>query len=87
LKVIFVPVLSVSPMTASGPRAPAAILLEVDVPLALDLHLEPLAHGVHRADADAVQTRADLVARVVELPAGVEHGHHDLGRAHAALPA
>ena len=62
-----------------------AVLLEVHVPLALDLHLQPLGDGVHRAHADAVQPRGDLVARVIEFPARVQHGHHDLGRADALL--
>ena len=66
-------------------RCAAPVLLKMDVPLAHDLHLEPLAHGVDRAHPHTVQPSAHLVARVIELPSGVEHGHHDLGRAHTPL--
>ena len=66
-------------------RSAATVLLKVHVPLAADLHLEPLADGVDGAHADPMQPGADLVARVVELAAGVEDGHHHLGRAHPAL--
>ncbi len=63
-----------------------AELLEVDVALALDLHLEPFAHGVDGADADAVEARGDLVTFAwSNFPARVEHGHDDLGGAHAAV--
>ena len=55
------------------------------MPLALDLHLEPLADGVHGAHADAVEPSADLVARVIELAARVKDRHDDLGGADAAV--
>jgi hypothetical protein len=55
--------------------------LVIDVALALDLELQPLADGIDGAHADAVQTGGDLVARVVELPAGVEDRHHDFSGA------
>src|SRR5690606_39035235 len=61
----------------------ARVLLLPDLPLAAALELQVLADGVDRGDADAVQAGGDLVARVVELSAGVEDGHDDLGRAHA----
>ena len=64
-------------------RNAAAVLLEPTWPSRLISELEPLADGVDGADADAVETGRDLVARVVELAAGVQHGHHDLGRAHS----
>jgi hypothetical protein len=62
----------------------ATELHEVHVPFAFDLHLEPLGDGVHRADADAVESGRDLVARVIELAAGVQDGHHDLRGADVA---
>src|SRR5258708_5712 len=65
--------------------SPSAVLLEVDMPLSLDLHLEPLAHGIDGANTDAVQARADLVARVVELPPPVKNSHHDLARTDTSL--
>ena len=75
-----------SPMAASGAlRHAAVVLLEPDLALALDLESQRFGDGVHGAHADAVQTGAHLVARVIELAAGVEHGHHDLGGADAAL--
>ena len=64
-------------------RNTAPVLLEPDVAFALDLELETFGDGVDGADADAVKTSRDLVARVIEFAAGVQHGHHDLGRADA----
>ena len=46
--------------------------------VAHDLDLQPARDGVDAADAHAVQTAGDLVAVVVELAAGVQHGHHHL---------
>jgi len=65
-------------------RSAPSVLLEVDLAGALDLELEPFAHRVDRAHADAVETGGDLVARVVELPARVEDGHHDFGHVDVA---
>src|SRR5262249_3859455 len=64
-------------------RYATPVFLVPDVPLAPDLHLEPLGDRVDGADADAVEARGNLVARVIEFPARVQHGHHDLGRADA----
>src|SRR6267378_3754026 len=62
-------------LVALGPHlAPAA-----------DLDIEPLAERVHDRDADAVQTARNLVGRVLELAAGVEHGQHDFRRRLAGL--
>ena len=66
-------------------RRAALVGLLVDVAVAPDLELEPLRQRVHDRDADAVQAARDLVAVVVELAAGVQHGQHDLGRRPAAL--
>ena len=47
---------------------------------AIDRQLQPLGERVHHRDADAVQAAGDLVGVLVELPAGVQLGHDDLGR-------
>ena len=60
----------------------ALVLLVPDLSVAVDLHLEPFAQRVHDRHADAVQTARDLVRVLVELAAGMEHGHDDFeGRA------
>ena len=67
-------------------RIAAVIALLVDLAVAPDFQVERLRQRVHHRDADAVQTAGDLVAVVVELAAGVQHGHHDLsGRAPALV--
>ena len=57
--------------------------------VAPDGELEPFRERVDDADADAVEAARDLVGIVVggvlELPAGVELGHDDLGRRDAFL--
>ena len=63
-----------------GQRDAALVALGVDPAVALDLEVEPLGQGVDDRDADAVQAARDLVGLVVELAAGVEHGHDDFGR-------
>ena len=55
------------------------VLLLPDGAVAADFQLEPLGERVDAADADAVQAAGDLVGGVVELAAGVQHGHDDLG--------
>ena len=52
------------------------------VALAPDPEVQPVGERVHHADADAVQPARHLVAVLVELPARVQLGHDDLGRAH-----
>ena len=66
-------------------RRAALVALDVDVAVAPDLHVEPLGQRVHDRDADAVQSARHLVAVVVELAAGVQHGEHDFGGRTAAL--
>jgi hypothetical protein len=56
----------------------------VHVAVAADLGLEPLGERVDDRHADAVQAARDLVRRLVELPARVQHRHHDFDR---VLPA
>ena len=83
LKVTLVPRFLVVPVTSSRlDRIAAVVALLVDLAVAPDLELERLRQRVHDRHADAVQTAGDLVAVVVELAAGVQHGQHDFrGRA------
>jgi hypothetical protein len=46
----------------------------------MDGQVQDVGQGVDHRHADAVQTAGDLVGTVVELTAGVQHGHDDLGR-------
>ena len=79
--VILVPRRSVTPVCLNSRRRDAlGVLLVVDLAVAANLELEPVGQRVDRRHADAVQTAGDLVAAAAELAAGVEHGHHELGR-------
>ena len=83
---IFVPRFLVVPVTSRSAAGVAALVgLLVDLAVAPDLELERLRQRVDDRDADAVQTARDLVAVVVELAAGVQHGQHDFRRRLAAL--
>jgi hypothetical protein len=62
-------------------RHAALVALAPDEVVAVDLQLQPLGEEVDYRHADAVQTAGDFVGVVVELPAGVQLGHDDLGRA------
>src|SRR3546814_5508674 len=57
--------------------------------VAPDRQFEPFGQRVDDADADAVEAAGHLVgivvARILELPAGVKLGHDDLGRRNAFL--
>ena len=48
-----------------------------------DPQLQHLRQGIHHRNAHAVQAAGDLVAVLVELTAGMQLGHDDLGRRHA----
>ena len=86
LNVILVPRFLVVPVTSSAlDRIAAVVALLVDLAVAPDLQVERLRQRVHDRDADAVQTAGDLVAVVVELAAGVQHGQHDFRGRPAAL--
>ena len=61
-----------------GDAAPEFHLVELSV--APDLELQPVRQRVDDRHADAVQPAGNLVAVVVELAAGMQFGHHDLGR-------
>ncbi|CAB4346767.1 unannotated protein [freshwater metagenome] len=49
----------------------------------VDLDFDSLRECIHNGDAYAMETTRNLVTRSAEFAAGVEHGEHDLGRAHA----
>ncbi len=53
--------------------------------VAIDDQLQPVGQGVDDGDADAVQAARDLVGILVELTAGVQLGHDDLGSGDALL--
>ena len=53
--------------------------------VAADAELQPLRKRVHHRHADAVKPAGDLVGALVELPAGVQLGHDDLGGGDALL--
>ena len=59
-------------------RGALAVGLAEDLPVAADLGDEQRREGVHARDAHAVETSRDLVAALVELASGVQHGQHDL---------
>ena len=88
LNVTLVPRLCVVPVTSSvARRSPALVALLVDVAVAPDFEVEPLRQRVDDRHADAVQAAGHLVAVVVELAAGVQHGQHDFGgRLAAGVP-
>src|SRR5690348_5642900 len=52
------------------------------LPVALDPDLEPLGERVDDGDAHAVQSARHLVGVLVELAAGVQHGHRQLDARH-----
>ena len=81
MKCTSVPRRSVGPMTASGATAHAVAEFHlVDLAVAPDPQLEPVGQRIDDRHADAVQPAGNLVAVLVELAAGVQLGHHDLGR-------
>src|SRR3546814_20715438 len=57
--------------------------------VAPDRELEPFGQGIDDRNADAVQAARHfigiVVARILELTAGVQLGHNDLGRRNAFL--
>ena len=58
----------------------ALVLLHVDLAVAADLGLGPLAQGGDRLGADAVQAGRRLVRALVELGAGADGGQHHFER-------
>jgi hypothetical protein len=53
--------------------------MKVLLAVAADGQAQPLGQGVDAGHADAVQAAGHLVAVLVELAAGVQHAHDDLG--------
>ena len=85
LKVTFVPRRLVVPVISRSRRGRAALVaLLVDLAVAPDFEVERLGQRVDDRDADAVQPARHLVAVVVELAAGVQHGQDDFGGRFAA---
>ncbi len=64
---------------ASSPRIEVHVVI---LPSRLHPHLELLRQRVHDRHADAVQSARHLVAVLVELSAGVQHGHRELDTRH-----
>ena len=52
---------------------------EVLLAVAPDGEPQPFRQGIDAGNADAMQTARDLVGVLIELAAGVEHAHDDLG--------
>src|SRR3977135_1375298 len=68
--------------TGDAGRRDGHAVVELDLmrlAVAPDAQLEPYRQGVDDRDADTVQAAGDLVRVLVELAAGVQLGHHDLG--------
>ena len=81
LKRTIVPRLSVVPTSRQRRlRLAQTVFLLVEPAVAVDRQQQVLGQGVDDGDADAVQAARNLVGRVVELTAGVQHGHDDFGR-------
>src|SRR5690606_1500102 len=66
-------------------RVAHAVFLVVQLAVALDPQDKLLGQRIHHGHAHAVQTAGNLVAVVVELSAGMQHGHDDLGGGTAFL--
>ena len=60
-------------------RLAEAIFLAMQFAVAPDIQFQIVGKGIDHRDADAVQTARDLVGAVIELTAGMQHGHDDLG--------
>jgi hypothetical protein len=66
-------------------RLAALELEQVALAVAGDGDVHPLGQRIHAGHAHAVQAAGDLVAVLVELAAGVQHAHDDLGGAALGL--
>ena len=60
-------------------RIAEAILLRVELAVAVHGEVEHIGQRIDDRHADAMQTAGDLVGAVIELTAGMQHGHDDLG--------
>src|SRR2546423_1616882 len=84
--------LRVRPERQAGPGLPGdlallqlaglgvAVLLAPDVPILVDLDVDPGGQRVDHGDADPVQAAGDRVRLAVELATGVQHGQRPLDR-------
>src|SRR5579859_156243 len=61
-------------------RDAVLVFLLVELAVAPDEQVQVLGEGVHHRHTHAVQATGDFVGVVVELTAGMEDGHDDLGR-------
>ena len=59
-------------------RVSFLVQLMPDMPIAMDGQVQGFGQRIHDRDADAVQSTRNLVGVLVELTAGVQHGHDDL---------
>ena len=66
-------------------RLAFAVLLLIDLAIAVYFGEQHVAQRIHAAHTHAVQTTGDLVAVLVELATGVQHGHDHLQGATAFL--
>ncbi len=55
------------------------IFLTMQLAVAPDEQFQIIGERIDHRDADAMQTAGDLVGAVIELAAGVQHGHDDFG--------
>ena len=62
-----------------------AVLLPVQFAVTPNRQFEVIRQRIDDRHADAVQTAGDLVGRVIELTAGMEHRHDDFGGGNALL--
>ena len=83
-KTIFVPVFSAEATGFSSSRgSPRRIGLPINRAFPADFQLQSVAEGVDHRSPHPVQSAGNLVVGSVELPAGVQRGHHQLGRRNA----
>ena len=62
----------------------AHVALLIDLAVAPDLQLKRFRQCIDNGDTNTMQPTRDLVALIVELPPGMQHRQHDLGRWPAA---
>ena len=80
LKRMIVPRLSVVPDLGQRRLGLAqAVLLLVQLAVAMNRQQQVLGKGVDDRNADAMQATRDLVGRIVEFSAGMQDGHDDFG--------
>ena len=60
------------------PPCAQPVLLGVDMTVLVDGQVQHVGERVHHRHANAMQAAGDLVGAVIELTAGMQHGHDDL---------